>query len=232
MEIAFVGETHDKIAVCRHCRTTVDLPDTRGTTHETITERPGERIVERVTEWQSDFAPDLGAIFEGLGLGPDELQQLAPAGRRFISEDEFREHVRKTLSPKSAEQVLRGMDARRSANAPQGVTVVRRVVTGAARKVMVFDGQEFDSLEKMLQHVRGKYPPEVARQLEAQLELLWGEGSAAATPPASAPGPARTRRVYKASLSAVRIDEPDRGRTPGGKSEGLFASLRRLFFGR
>jgi hypothetical protein len=48
---------------CSFCCTKVDLPEARGFTRERGTERPDERIVGRVTQWESmrGEAEDRGA---------------------------------------------------------------------------------------------------------------------------------------------------------------------------
>ena len=62
---------------CPYCRTEVDLPEARGVTRERVTERPHEKIVERVTQWQ------------GMEPGPDG--NLGGAERGFQKETRITE---------------------------------------------------------------------------------------------------------------------------------------------
>lgn len=191
MEIGHVGETRDKIAVCRHCKTVVDLPDTRGTTHERVTERPGERVVERVTEWQSDLGPNTDEILKALGARSGEMK--VEGSEAFASEEEFRQHLQKTLSPESAAVVLKRLvegkekwlEEGKAGSPAKGVMVVRQEVVqtdathvdllprfqivmddspsgGRLRKV-VLDDAEFESLEALRGHLQARYSADVAR---------------------------------------------------------------------
>jgi hypothetical protein len=58
-EIAYKGPGgRDRLLVCSYCQTAVDLPEARGTSEETLIERPGETIRRRTTRWEG-VAPDL-----------------------------------------------------------------------------------------------------------------------------------------------------------------------------
>lgn len=72
-EVVYRGPRgRDRMLACPYCRTEVDLPEARGVTHERVTERPHEKIVERVTRW------------EGMEPGPDG--NLGGAGTGFQKE--------------------------------------------------------------------------------------------------------------------------------------------------
>jgi len=92
----------DRILSCLYCGTEVDLPESRGTTRERVTERPGERVVERVTSWES-MGP---AGAPELPQPPDDVDVSQVSEHSFDSLDAMERKLREQLPEGMAEQAL------------------------------------------------------------------------------------------------------------------------------
>jgi hypothetical protein len=106
-------EGSDRMLACGFCGTKVDLPEARGFTRERVTERPDERIVERLTQWESmgGEAADPGASWPADGRGsPGASIAVAETfevnGRRFDSREALEEHLRDILPEGAVADVL------------------------------------------------------------------------------------------------------------------------------
>lgn len=116
MRIEFSGPSRDKAATCPHCGTTTDLPDAHGTTQERIVERPGEKIIERRTEWvsQSPIDPEQTHI-DSAQAPPNSVKlDFKFDNKTFGSREDLRAYVEKTLPPEAAKEALLLMDSARA----------------------------------------------------------------------------------------------------------------------
>ncbi|MGH0029070.1 MAG: hypothetical protein ACQGVC_04725 [Myxococcota bacterium] len=115
-------EGRDRILSCLYCGSEVDLPEVRGTTRERVTERPGERVVERVTSWEG-AEPELP---DGAFAGDVEVS-FETDGQSFGSIEEMERHLRGRLPDDVVEQALSAM--RGALDGGSGTTVVEHTVT-------------------------------------------------------------------------------------------------------
>lgn len=135
-------EARDRVVACGFCGTKVDLPEARGFTREPVTERPDERILERVTQWESE-APDPGASWTADGQG-STAASLAVAetfdvnGQRFESREAFEKHLRDLLPEDAVVDVLSRISGDQDGDPSVRTRVEERVATrvlGGARRV-------------------------------------------------------------------------------------------------
>lgn len=99
----------DRVLTCAYCGSESDLPETRGTTRERVTEAPGERTVERVTSWEG-LAPQAVPWSDAAGDVPGgvavERIELEVDGQRFDSPEALEAHLREQLPTDVADDVL------------------------------------------------------------------------------------------------------------------------------
>jgi len=122
----------DRILACGYCGTEVDLPEVRGTTRESITERPGERIIERVSSWEG---AEPGVPSRG---SPQDREVVVETdGESFESVEAMEQHLRATLPAEVAEQVIDGLKqaVRRGDGAPFTSVVEHTHVTTETTRV-------------------------------------------------------------------------------------------------
>lgn len=111
----------DRILSCPYCGTEVDLPESRGTTRERVRQRPGERIVERVTSWES-LGPGGGPVLPERPGGFDAFEE---AEYSFDSLDAMERKLREELPEGMAEQALAALRrAVREGDGRSGSTVI------------------------------------------------------------------------------------------------------------
>jgi hypothetical protein len=129
-EVVYCGPGgRDRMLACPYCRTEVDLPEVRGRTHERVTERPDEKIVERVTQWEG-MEPELegDAAFARWDGAPDGTVEFELNGLTFDSRDDFERHLRDLLPEGVAQNVFAELD--------QNVTAPK---SGAGSRTRVYE---------------------------------------------------------------------------------------------
>jgi hypothetical protein len=106
-------EGRDRMLACGFCGTKVDLPEARGFTRERVTERPDERIVERVTQWESmggeTADPSASWPADGRGSAGSHIavaETFEVNGRRFDSREALEKHLRDILPEDAVASVL------------------------------------------------------------------------------------------------------------------------------